>query len=126
MLEGFDSGAVDYIVKPCSMRLLETRMCLRLRKGEDGKIEVVMIKQVEKPNFFQKIGAVFTVAKLFMFGYNAKGKRIAHMKGSSFDVQVSKALTWNFDGEKGCSGEIHIEVVPKKVNMIIPKKTKHI
>lgn len=44
MLEGFDSGAVDYVVKPCSMRLLETRMCLRLKKGEDGKIEVGQLK----------------------------------------------------------------------------------
>ena len=93
---------------------------------QDGKIEVVMIKQVEKPNFFQKIGALFTVAKLFLFGYKAKGKRIVHMKGASFDVQVSDSLTWNFDGEKGPSGQIHIEVVPKKINMIIPKKLKHI
>ena len=38
MLEGFDSGAVDYVVKPCSMRLLETRMGLRLSSGDESKI----------------------------------------------------------------------------------------
>lgn len=29
ILEGFQAGVVDYIVKPCSMRLLEARMKLR-------------------------------------------------------------------------------------------------
>ncbi len=30
MLAGFDSGAVDYVVKPCSARLLEAHIALRL------------------------------------------------------------------------------------------------
>ena len=93
---------------------------------QDGKIEVVMIKQVVKPNIFQRIGALFTMAKLFLFGYNARGKRIIHMEGNAFNVEVPEGLTWNFDGEKGLHGSIHIEVVPKKVNMILPKKIKRI
>ena len=92
----------------------------------DGKIEVAIIQQTEKPNFFQKVGALFAVAKLFLFGYNLKSKRITRLEGSQFDVKVSDTLTWNFDGEKGSSGNVHIEVVPQKVNMIVPKKLKKI
>lgn len=39
ILEGFFAGAVDYIVKPCSMRLLEARIGLRLLPHSDSVIE---------------------------------------------------------------------------------------
>lgn len=90
----------------------------------DGKIEVAVIKQEEKNNFFQKVGTLFAIAKLFLFGYKVKSKKIIYLEGSSFDVKVPDQLVWNFDGEKGLSGNLHIEVVPQKVNMIIPKNLK--
>lgn len=40
ILTGFDAGALDYIVKPCSMRLLETRISLRLLPKKDATIEL--------------------------------------------------------------------------------------
>lgn len=38
MLEGFQSGAIDYIVKPCSPELLEARLALRLLPKADATI----------------------------------------------------------------------------------------
>ena len=36
ILSGLTSGAVDYVVKPCSMRLLETRIAIRLLPKADA------------------------------------------------------------------------------------------
>lgn len=36
ILDGFQAGATDYIVKPCTMRILETRMRLRLLPSEQA------------------------------------------------------------------------------------------
>ncbi len=36
ILTGLTSGAVDYVVKPCSMRLLETHIAIRLLPKEDA------------------------------------------------------------------------------------------
>lgn len=98
---------------------LNKKACL-----QDGKIEVAIVKQKENPKFCQKFGALFAVARLFLFGYNIKMKRLEKLEGSSFDVQAGDDVVWNFDGEKGSSGNVHVEVVPKKVNMIVPKKLK--
>ena len=39
ILEGFSAGVVDYVVKPCSMRLLEARMRLRFPPQSENVIE---------------------------------------------------------------------------------------
>jgi diacylglycerol kinase family enzyme len=44
------------------------------------------------------------------------------MSGSSFDIDVADDVTWNIDGEKGKTGKIHIDVIPNKVKIIVPKK----
>lgn len=38
ILEGFESGVIDYVVKPCSMKLLETRISLRLLPKKEALI----------------------------------------------------------------------------------------
>ena len=96
---------------------------------QDGKIEVAIVPQKERPNFFSKIGGFFSVAKLFLFGYKKKKKptkSLISAEGNSFDIEVGDDVVWNFDGEKGISGRIHIEVVPGKVRMIVPNKLKQI
>ncbi len=92
---------------------------------KDGEMEVAIVQRKKKANFFKVIGSYFAIAGLFLFGYRAKIRQIAHLKGKSFDVEISDDVVWNIDGEKGISGKIHIEVVPNKVNIILPiKKAK--
>lgn len=95
---------------------LNRRACL-----QDGKIEVAIIRQKKNPNFFRKLGALFSVARLFLFGYRSHMSRLIRLEGSSFDVEVGEDVTWNLDGEKGACGKVHIEVVPRKINMLVPK-----
>ncbi len=40
MLEGFSSGAADYVVKPCPMPVLEARLALRLLPSSEAKLIV--------------------------------------------------------------------------------------
>ena len=91
---------------------------------QDGKIEIAIVPQKNNPGFFQKIGAFFAVVGLFLFGWKRKAKNLVSLEGSHFDIEVSDDVVWNVDGEKGSTGKLHIEVVPKKINMIVPQKIK--
>lgn len=96
---------------------------------QDGKIEATVIQEEKKAKhgFLKKLVSLLVLAILFLFGRRrVKNKSLIHLEGSSFDVDVADNIVWNFDGEKGCSGKIHVEVVPKKINMIIPKKLKNL
>lgn len=90
---------------------------------QDGKIEVAIVEQKEKKKgFWNKIRALFSVFHLFLFGYKAKNKHLARFEGPMFDVEVGDNVVWNFDGEKGISGKLHVEVIPQGIKMIVPKK----
>ncbi len=89
---------------------------------QDGQIDVAIVERKKKGNIFKTIGSYLAIAGLFLFGYRAKIRHVTHIKGSSFDVDIADNVVWNVDGEKGLSGKIHIEVVPKKVKIIVPNK----
>ena len=98
----------------------------RTTKLQDGKIEVAIVSQKKKKGFWNKVGAILSVFKLFLFGYRAKNRDLIRLEGALFDVDVGEDVVWIFDGEKGASGKLHIEVIPQRVNMIISKKLKSI
>ena len=94
---------------------------------QDGKIEATIIQEEKKVKHnrpLRKFFSLIALAILFLFGRRTKNESLLHLEGTKFDVDVDDSVTWNFDGEKGCNGKIHIEVVPKKINMIVPKKIK--
>ncbi len=89
---------------------------------QDGEMDVAIIEQTKKKNIFKRIASLFTIAKLFVFGYRAKIPHVTHLKGKAFEVELEEDIVWNVDGEKGISGSIRIEIVPKKVRILVPKK----
>ncbi len=89
---------------------------------QDGEMEVAIVEQKKKRNIFQRIGALFAIAGLFLFGYRAKIRNVTHLKGSAFNVRLSDDIVWNFDGEKGISGSVRVEIVPKKVKILLLDK----
>lgn len=92
----------------------------------DGQLEVAIVRQKKKANIFEKIIGYFSVAKLFLFGYGSikERKHITKMSGASFDIKVDDDVVWTFDGEKGATGSVHVEVVSRKIPVIIPKNYK--
>lgn len=93
---------------------------------QDGQMECAIVKQRKKPNIFQRIGAFFSLIGLFLFGYQKKDKNIAKLCGKKFTFEVSDDTVWNYDGEKGASGKIEIELISKKVPLFVPKNNKNI
>lgn len=102
---------------------------LRMNPGgsmSDGKLEGVVIRQVKDPTLPNRLRALFTVAKLFLFGYRFRQSNIEHFPGDSVRFDVPDDVIWNFDGERGISGSIEVAVVPKKVRLLVPKRAKRI
>lgn len=91
---------------------------------KDGKIEAVIIKQVQKPGFFRRIGAYFSVASLFVFGCKVKKKDIVYLSGESISIQTDESVVWDFDGEEGIRGNVTVEVCPRSIRLFAPKNKK--
>ena len=101
---------------------------MQLNRGgsmQDGKIEAAVVLQKKHPNIFRKIRAFFSLAHLFLLGYKVRARQIARLKGSHFEISMDEGVVWNFDGEKGVSGNVVIDVLPRKINMLVPKKRKY-
>lgn len=92
----------------------------------DGKIEAAVIQQRKHPNLLQKARAFLALANLFLFGYKVREKLITRMEGSRFEIEADESLVWNFDGEKGISGNVVVEVLPRAINMIVPGDGKNL
>ena len=90
----------------------------------DGEVEVAIIKQVEKPNFWQKIIAFFHFIHFFVWGYYIPHKSIQKFKGKEFTIKTLDDVVWSYDGEKGESGTINIVVEPRSIPLILPEKRK--
>lgn len=93
---------------------------------QDGKIEVAIVHPKQKKSFWRKIVSLFSLAWLFVGGYKQRNDNLVRLHGSHFDVDVHDNVVWTIDGEKGCNGKIHVEVLPRKVEIIVPKKLKKI
>lgn len=86
----------------------------------DGKVEAALIRQRKKPNVWHRLRAYFALARLFLFGYRVRERLIDRIEGSHFEIETDESVVWNFDGEKGISGKVVVDVLPRKINMIVP------
>lgn len=93
---------------------------------DDGEVELIIVKQVKRPKWYHKLAAFFNVLHFFAFGYkqSKNGNVFKRIKGSHFKIKTQENLEWNFDGEAGGIGEIELEVVPRHIRVLAPKKYK--
>ena len=92
----------------------------------DGVMESAVIKQKAKPNLYNKARALLAIARLFAFGYRFKERNIIRMKGEKLRFEAPEDIVWNYDGERGTSGSIEVELLPKRVPLLVPKNNKNI
>lgn len=91
---------------------------------QDGLLELAIIQQAKRPNFFQRIGAYLSLAAFMVVGVKVKKKDIEVMRGDHVRVYTHEKLTWDFDGEQGLTGDIDIEVLRRHVELFVPKHKK--
>lgn len=99
--------------------------CNRRGNLRDGMVECAVVRQKENPRFFAKVRALFTIARLFLFGYRHGGRNVLRVRGSHFEVETAGNVVWNFDGEKGMPGKIAVDVLPARVNVLVPAPRKN-
>ncbi len=92
----------------------------------DGKIEVAVIRQVKKPNLFQRLDKFFSLASLFLFGCRVPKKDVYFISGEKFTFRTGEDVVWDFDGEEGVRGSVTIEACPRCVRLFVPKNNKKI
>ena len=90
----------------------------------DGKLEVVVIRQAKRPNFFQKLTKYLSLASLFLFGCKVKKKDILTMSGKRIDIETEKNVVWDFDGEEGVTGSIEVTAERGNVKLFVPRGKK--
>ncbi|MDE6398346.1 MAG: YegS/Rv2252/BmrU family lipid kinase [Clostridiales bacterium] len=98
-------------------------------KLDDGKAEVIIV--CDKPKHkeagvHKHFRYFFSALRVFTHGYRRlkKNSDMCTYKGSHFTVRVADDVVWNFDGEKGTTGSVEVRVLPKHVNLIIPRPKK--
>lgn len=90
----------------------------------DGEVELLLIRQVEKPRWYHKFRAFFKILHFFAFGYNNSKNNadFIKLKGSSFLVRTSQDVVWNFDGEEGVKGDVSVNVLKEHIELIVPSR----
>lgn len=90
----------------------------------DGILEVALVKQAKKYGFWGRLATCFSIGHLFLFGFRVKKKDIVKLQGKRVEILTDDEVVWDFDGEKGNTGNVKIEAVPRQVKIFVPKNKK--
>ena len=88
------------------------------KRISDGKFDVMMIKEGKMKG---RINIILTfILKIF------RGRKYPAIdfSGQSFDIEVGKDDIWCVDGEKGPTGNIHVENLHNHLTIFVPKHFK--
>ena len=91
---------------------------------QDGMLEVAIVKQVHRPNFFQRFQKYFSCVALLLFGVRIKRRDIEFLCGENVTVHTDENVVWDFDGEEGIRGDVHIEILRRRIELFVPKNKK--
>lgn len=86
----------------------------------DGKLEVAVIRQVKRPNFFRRAGALFSLGAVFLFGIRIRKRDILFLQGERVGIATEGDVIWDFDGEKGPAGDLSVTLLPKNFRLYVP------
>ncbi len=94
-------------------------------KLDDGEVEVLIVRNSPKENeraSARHVRYFFSALRTFTRGFRrmSKDKRMYAYRGKDFTVDTPADTVWNFDGEKGISGNIHVQVLKRHIRMLLP------
>ena len=94
-------------------------------KLDDGEVEVLIVPDSPKAresSHHRHVRYFLSAIRTFTRGFRRLSKN-PHMfayKGKEFTVEVPEDVVWNFDGEQGIRGDIHLKVLRQHINVILP------
>lgn len=96
---------------------------------DDGEAEVIIVSEKPRGNetkVHRHFRYFFSAIKVFTRGFKRllKNKKMYTYKIKDFSVGVAENVVWNFDGERGTTGNIAVKVLNKHVSLIIPRPKK--
>lgn len=94
---------------------------------DDGEVEIMVVKQrphKHETSVWRHIRYFFSAIRVFIVsdGLLKRSFDIFEYRGSRFKIDVGDDIVWNFDGERGVSGPIELQVLPRHIDLIVPKK----
>lgn len=111
ILEGFDAGALDYIVKPCSPEVIETRLAVRLRPKDKAELTIkgLTINCNTRTLKFngQNISLTSTEFNILWF--------LMNNAGIFFNTDTIYKKIWNEPSLKNTSIKFHISNLRRKL-----------
>lgn len=87
----------------------------------DGKLELALIRQVRRPNALKRMGALFSIGSLFLFGVRVKKRDVLFLQGKEIAVETEKTLVWDLDGERGPHGDLRVSLLKNHFLLYAPK-----
>lgn len=90
----------------------------------DGKMEIAVLRERGNLNFWGRARAFFGIVRLFLLGPKCESKHLLRFRGDRVFIKADEGVVWDLDGEKGDSGNVEIQLLPKRVTMFVPKNKK--
>lgn len=119
LLTGFDSGAVDYIVKPCSPRLLEARIALRLLPARQAVLSASGLEidsGKRTVNYCQK-SVLLTASEFNILHF------LVSNAGKYFTAQEIYEKVWGAPSMQTTTIKRHLSALRQKLKSVAPDKT---
>lgn len=116
---GLQTGAADYIVKPCSMRLLETRIALRLLPKKQAGITLCGITMDSNARTARYMGSTLS---LTASEFNVLYFLMAHA-GQYFTAQQIYEQVWGAPSMQTTTIKRHLSTLRQKLKSVAPEKT---
>ena len=116
---GLQTGAADYIVKPCSMRLLETRIALRLLPKKQAGITLCGITIDSNARTARYMGSTLS---LTASEFNVLYFLMAHA-GQYFTAQQIYEQVWGAPSMQTTTIKRHLSTLRQKLKSVAPEKT---
>ena len=91
---------------------------------QDGKIEVVVLRDREHLGAWGRLRAFLRIIFLFLFGCRHESKHFLRLQGDNVSISAGEDVVWDLDGEKGNTGNLKIRVLQRHVTMFVPRNKK--
>lgn len=93
--------------------------CAPLAKYDDGLLDINIVRTMSRFQFVSMIGK-------YKRGQHLDDKRISkyitYLQGKTLDIEAPNGVIYCIDGEVSQSAKMHMQVHPKMVRFVVPKK----